>query len=97
MTGQVGEMSGTPEPIETIVIGGAQAADGRTSLPRHIPPTALRLMANTLGRIKPPLGRQARAALAMDSGDHTFDASALRQRYPDLPTTRLTDALRVHT
>ncbi len=79
---------------ETVEIGGpenltfnelaraVQAADGRTGPPRHIPPTALRLMANTVGRVRAQVGRQARAALAMDSGDHTFDTSALRRRYP---------------
>lgn len=73
-----------------------QAADGRTGPPRHIPPTALRLTANTVGRIQPQLGRQARAALAMDSGDHTFDASPIHERYPELPTTSLADTLRLH-
>lgn len=68
----------------TLQIGGAddltfnqlaasvQAAAGRTSLPRHVPPTALRLMAQTVGRVKPQLGRQARAALVMDRADLRF-------------------------
>jgi len=50
-----------------------QTAAGRTKAPRHIPPAGLRLMANTVGRVKPELGRQARAALAMDRVDLTFD------------------------
>jgi uncharacterized protein YbjT (DUF2867 family) len=49
-----------------------QAAAGRTRPPRHIPPAALRLMARTVGRLRPELGRQARAALAMDRLDLTF-------------------------
>lgn len=69
---------------ETLQIGGAddltfnqlaasvQDAAGRTSPPRHVPPTALRFMAQTLGRVKPQLGRQARAALVMDRADLTF-------------------------
>jgi NADH dehydrogenase len=43
-----------------------QETAGRTRTPRHIPPTALRLMANTVGRVSPQIRRQARAALVMD-------------------------------
>ncbi len=49
-----------------------QAAAGRTGAPRHVPTAALHVMANTIGRIKPELGRQARAALVMDRADLTF-------------------------
>ena len=50
-----------------------QTAARRPGTPRHIPPFMLRLMANSLGHVKPELGRQARAALAMDRTDLTFD------------------------
>ncbi len=71
----------------TVQIGGAdnltfnelaayvQTEAGRTKQPRHVPPPALRLMANTVGRLKPELGRQARAALTMDRLDLTFHAN----------------------
>ena len=72
-----------------------QAADHRSDAPRHIPPTMLRLMAATVGRVNPQLGRQARAALAMDSGDFTFDPTEIRRQYPALPTTTVADALAV--
>lgn len=72
-----------------------QTADGRTGPPRHVPPAMLRLMAETIGRIQPQLGRQARAALALDSGDHTFDATEIHRRYPGLPTTTLAGVLGV--
>lgn len=49
-----------------------QHAAGRTKPPRHIPSAGLLLMANTVGRLKPDLGRQARAALAMDRIDLTY-------------------------
>ena len=70
-----------------------QNADGRTGGPRHMPPAMLRLLAATAGRIKPQLGRQTRAALAMDRDDLTADAHSLRQRYPDLPCTSISDVL----
>lgn len=52
-----------------------QATANRTSRPRHVPPAALRLMANTVGRLKPELRRQASAALAMDHAELTFDST----------------------
>jgi NADH dehydrogenase len=70
-----------------------QSAAGRTAAPRHIPSVMLHLMANSVGRVKPELGRQARAALAMDRADLTFDATDLHQRYVDLPSTTLADVL----
>ena len=70
-----------------------QSAAASTAAPRHIPPVMLHLMANSVGRVKPELGRQARAALAMDRGDLTFDSTDLHQRYTDLPSTTLADVL----
>jgi uncharacterized protein YbjT (DUF2867 family) len=70
----------------------AQAA-GRSAVPRHVPPAVLSLMATTIGRVKPQLGRQARAALAMDSADLSFDATPIRRLYPQLPYTTLADVL----
>jgi uncharacterized protein YbjT (DUF2867 family) len=66
-----------------------QAAAGRTSAPHHVPPLVLRLMAQTAGRLKPELGRQARAALLMDRIRLDHDAGAARQTYPDIPLTSL--------
>ena len=66
-----------------------QSAAGRTSPPRHVPPAMLRLIARTLGHVKPELGRQTRAALIMDQADLTYDATAIRQAYPHIPCTPL--------
>lgn len=77
-----------------------QAAAGRTAAPRHVPRPMLRLMATTMGPIKPELARQAKGALAMDRTDLTFDfaATALHQTYPDLPSTTLAGLLaQAHT
>jgi len=71
-----------------------QAAAGRTSAPRHVPPAMLRLIASTLGQVKPELGRQARAALIMDQTDLTHDATAVHQAYPGIPCTPLDVCLR---
>ena len=70
-----------------------QTAAGRNGAPRRVPPAMLHLMANTVGRVKPLLGRQARAALVMDRADLTFDAAPLHRTYPDLPSTTLSEVL----
>jgi len=66
-----------------------QSAAGRTSPPRHVPPAVLRLIACTLGQVKPEVGRQARAAIIMDQADLTHDATAIHQAYPHIPCTPL--------
>jgi NADH dehydrogenase len=73
-----------------------QSAAGRTAAPRHIPPVMLHLMANSIGHLKPELGRQARTALAMDRANLTFDPTDLHQHYTDLPSTTLADVLSRH-
>lgn len=66
-----------------------QSAAGRSGRPLHVPRPVLRLLASTVGRVKPDVGRQVRAALAMDSTDLTLDATPVHEAYPDLPTTSL--------
>jgi hypothetical protein len=44
--------------------------------------------------LKPALARQARAALAMDAIDMTFDSSPTRRAFPDLPNTDMPSALK---
>lgn len=90
---------------ETLEIGGpdnltindlaltVMRADGSMGQPRHIPLSALKLMANTVGRLNPQLGRQARAALVMDQSDLTFDSKPIHESYPSLPNTSVADVL----
>lgn len=73
-----------------------QNACGRSAPPKHVPPPMLRLIANTLGRVKPQLGRQVRGALAMDQADLAFDARAIHDLYPELPCTSPADFLAGH-
>jgi uncharacterized protein YbjT (DUF2867 family) len=58
---------------------------GRPPRVRHVPRWLLRSAA--------PFARQARAALAMDSVDMTFDATVTRRAFADLPMTDLESAL----
>lgn len=70
-----------------------QAADARAGTPRHVPPPMLRLLAVATEPFKPQLARQARAALAMDRDDMTYDDSAVRRRFPDLPCTTIDEVV----
>ncbi len=69
------------------------ARRGSPKPPRHLPRAALRTMVATLGRVRPELGRQARAALTMDQDDMTFTDYSTRTRFPDLPCTSLAAAV----
>ena len=93
---------------EVIEIGGArnltfnefaaalQASLGQSRPPRHVPRGVLRAVGAIAGVVRPSVGRQMHAALAMDSMDLRFDSAALRSRYPDLPAVSLDQLLAAH-
>jgi uncharacterized protein YbjT (DUF2867 family) len=91
--GRILEIGGPDNLTLNQLAAAIQAAAGRTSTPRHLPTLALRLMAATAGRVKPGLGRQARAALHMDQANLTHDTAGIRQAYPGLPCTPLSTCL----
>jgi uncharacterized protein YbjT (DUF2867 family) len=87
---------GGPEDLTFNQLAAAvQSAAGRSGAPRHLPPPLLRLLASTVGRVKPMLGGQLRAALAMDDMDLTFDSAAIRAAYPQFRATSLAEVLAV--
>jgi uncharacterized protein YbjT (DUF2867 family) len=87
--GRTLEIGGPQNLTLNHVARAVQAAAGRTSPPRHVPPILLRLAAQTAGRINPMVGRQVRAALAMDTIDLSAKPSAVRQAFPEIPNTTL--------
>lgn len=66
--------------------------NGVAGRPRRIPRPMLHVMATTVGRFKPEMGRQARAALAMDVLPPAED-SATRARFPDIPRRPVSDVI----
>jgi uncharacterized protein YbjT (DUF2867 family) len=85
---------GGPQNLTLNQLAGlVMAANGTQGRPRHLPSPVLRVVANSIGRVKPLLGRQVRAALAMDVTDLTFDADPIHRTYPDLPCTALETAI----
>jgi uncharacterized protein YbjT (DUF2867 family) len=92
--GQILEIGGPADLTLNQLAAMVQAAAGRTSAPRHVPAAVLRLVACTIGRVKPELGRQARAALLMDQADLSHDATAIHRACPGLPSTPMDKCLR---
>ncbi|MEO5814612.1 MAG: SDR family oxidoreductase [Gemmatimonadaceae bacterium] len=62
---------------------------GVSRVAQHVPRPVLRAMSVLLRRVRPAFAAQAGAALFMDTSDMTFDVSALRTRFPDLPDVDL--------
>lgn len=91
--GEILEIGGPDDLTFNQLANAVQTADQRDRPPRHVPPSMLRLMTATVGRLKPELGRQASAALVMDRDDFAFDSTAVHARFPWLASTSITDAL----
>ena len=84
LRGQVIEVGGPQNLTFNELAALLQRVRGRPAKVRHVPPRLLRAMA--------PFARQARAAIAMDTVDMTFEAPA-RQAFADLPMTEIHAAL----
>ena len=87
--GRTLEISGPQNLTLNQLALSVQASADRVSAPRHVPPLLLRLAAQTAGRLNPTVGRQVRAALAMDTGDLSAQPTAIRQIYTEIPNTTL--------
>ena len=94
LRGRVLELGGPDNLTFNQLAAILQESAGRCGTVRHIPRPALQVMACLTTAIKPALARQARAALAMDTFDMTFDSTATRRAFPDLPDTGMPSALK---
>ena len=91
--GQTLEIGGPENLTLTELAAAVQRAAGWPGSPRHVPRAMLHVVAAGMRPIRRDLARQARAALVLDTDDMTFDASAVRMAFPDLPSTTLADLL----
>ena len=94
LRGQVLEIGGPDNLTFNQVAALLQESTGRHGTVRHIARPALQVMAFLTGATKPALARQARAALAMDTLDMTFDPGPARRAFPSLPNTDMPSALK---
>jgi uncharacterized protein YbjT (DUF2867 family) len=93
LRGQALELGGPDNVTFNQVAAVLLEATGSHGTIRHIPRPALRATAWLATAIKPALARQARAALAMDTLDMTFDSAPTRRALPDLPNTDMPSAI----
>jgi NADH dehydrogenase len=89
LRGTVLEVGGPENLTFNELAARLQRARGTTASVRHVPRFALRAGAH--------FDRRARAGLAMDTIDMTFDAEAARGAWSDLPMTDVDAALRLVT
>jgi len=94
LRGQILEIGGPGNLTFNQVAAILRETTGRHGAVRHIPRPALLGMAWIAAAVKPALARQARAALAMDTLDMTFDSTRTRRAVPDLPNTDMPSAFR---
>jgi NADH dehydrogenase len=94
LRGKVLELGGPDNLTFNQVAAIVQEITGLGGTVRHIPRPALQATAWLTAAIKPALARQARAALAMDTLDMTFDPTPTRRAFPDLPETDIRQALK---
>jgi NADH dehydrogenase len=84
---------GGPENLTLTALAAAIQDPGASLAPRHVPRGALKAMSLLLRPFWPELARQGAAALALDTMDLSFDSSAIRARYPDIPLTSSSEVL----
>lgn len=84
LRGSTLEIGGPDNLTVTQFVEAVSAADARPLPPRPVPRAALRVMASTLGLLAPELGRQARAALAMDTTPLSMTSGEGRTRLDDV-------------
>jgi len=93
MRGNTIELGGPDDLTMDELAEAVQIAAGRSSSPRHVPRLALHITARTLSRLRPQRAGMARAALAMDSLDFTFDPTDSYVGGLPLPTTTVSELL----
>jgi uncharacterized protein YbjT (DUF2867 family) len=67
--GRILEVSGPADLTLNDLAGEVQRTAGRPGAPRHLPRAAMRVVAATVGRVRPQVGRMVRASLVMDTVD----------------------------
>ncbi|MEP6991036.1 MAG: SDR family oxidoreductase [bacterium] len=93
LRGQVLEIGGPANVTFNRFAALVGVSVGQPDRARHVPRVILGAMGAVLGPFKPSLARHARAAVLMDQDDMTFDSTAIRLRFPELPTTDVATAL----
>ena len=84
-----GENVSFREFVETI-----KRESGRQGTARHVPLPMMRVASVLMRAINPVLARQIQGGVVMDTIDMTFNADERARRYPAIPVTSLSEAVR---
>jgi uncharacterized protein YbjT (DUF2867 family) len=90
------EVSGPADLTLDELAGAVQRAAGRPAAPRHLPRTAMRALAATVGRVRPQVGRLLRASLVMDTVDLRGSGSYVADVTRVVGTTTVANLLATH-
>lgn len=93
LRGQIIEIGGSSNSSFREFATMVGEALGKPSNARHIPRAVLRALSVLARPFKPSFARHTAAAVMMDTHDMTFDDSAVRRRFPELPNTPVPAAL----
>lgn len=86
---------GGPENLSLIgLIEAFCAAVGVTGTIKHIPRPVMRFLSHVARPFAPTFARMVQGGVVMDTTDMTFDATALRNRFPEVPLTTVAEAAR---
>lgn len=96
MAGKEVKVAGPENLTLNQVVQAVQEAIGHSGSIRHVPPTAMRIMARLLGPIKPALAREMKAGVFLDTVDRRITPTLRREAYPAIPVTRLTQLIQRH-
>ncbi len=91
--GQILEVAGPENLTFTQLADRLIASSGKPGRTRHIPLPMLRALSVLARPVSPVFARQAQAAVIMNTTDMAVDTSAIRDRFPTIPTTALDDVL----
>jgi uncharacterized protein YbjT (DUF2867 family) len=84
---------GGPENLSLVqFVQAFGAAVGVTGPVKHIPRLAMRVLSRLARPFNPTFARMANAGVLMDTTNMSFDATELRQRYPQIPWTTVAAA-----
>jgi uncharacterized protein YbjT (DUF2867 family) len=88
------EVGGPDDVTMNDLVDTFRSVTGASGSVKHVPRAMLRAMSIVVRPFGAAIGWQSAAALVMDTRDMTFDASERVSRYPSIPMTTLTEAVK---
>ena len=94
LTSEVVDVGGPENLTFDQVVDQIASVAGRTASVRHVPIPVMRLARSLLRPIRPDIAGMIEAGIVTDTVDMSFDATKLRQRFPQIELTRMSEVIR---